>query len=158
MELNAIQRAAQEQFARQSARYGRGHILENIEDVAAALKDIPLPDKAAVLDVATGGGHTGLYLASLGHNVILADLAQSMLDRAQQAATERGLTVETRQHPAEEFPYADSSFDLVTCRVAAHHFSSPDAFVCESARVLRQGGHFLLIDGSVQDGESEAEE
>jgi len=158
MELNAIQRAAQEQFARQSARYGRGHILENIEDVAVAVKEIPLPEKAAVLDVATGGGHTGFYLASLGHKVILADLAQSMLDRAQQAARERGLTVQVRQHPAEELPYPDASFDLVTCRVAAHHFSSPDAFVRESARVLRPHGHFLLIDGSVEDGESEAEE
>src|SRR5437762_11918476 len=128
MELNAIQRAAQEQFARQSARYGRGHILENIDDVAAALKEIPLPEKAAVLDVATGGGHTGLYLASLGHDVTLADLVQPMLERAARAAAERGLRVQTCLHPAEQFPYADASFDLVTCRVAAHHFSSPEDF------------------------------
>jgi ubiquinone/menaquinone biosynthesis C-methylase UbiE len=119
---------------------------------------IPLPQRARVLDVATGGGHTGLYLASLGHDVTLADIAQPMLDRAAKAAAERGLTVQTRQHPAEQFPYPDAQFDLVTCRVAPHHFSSPKDFVRESARVLKPGGHFLLIDGTVEDDQPEAEE
>jgi SAM-dependent methyltransferase len=66
--------------------------------------------------------------------------------------------VETRQHTAELFPYADETFDLVTCRVAAHHFSSPETFVRETARVLKRSGWFLLIDGSVEDDQSEAEE
>jgi ubiquinone/menaquinone biosynthesis C-methylase UbiE len=158
VQLDEVQRAAQEQFARQSERYGRGHILENIEDVAAAIKQISLPVPARVLDVATGGGHTGLYLASLGHTVTLADLAQAMLDRAGQAAKERGLKVEVRRHAAEELPYPDASFDLVTCRVAAHHFSSPEKFVAETARVLAPGGFFLLIDGTVDDGQPQAEQ
>jgi ubiquinone/menaquinone biosynthesis C-methylase UbiE len=68
------------------------------------------------------------------------------------------LKVETRQHPAEALPYPDASFDLVTCRVAPHHFSSPANFVNESARVLRPGGWFLVIDGSIQDDQPEAEE
>ena len=158
MNLNEIQRASQEQFARQSARYGKGHILENIDDVRAALAHISLPEKAAVLDVATGGGHTGLLLASLGHDVTLSDITQAMLDRAAVAARERGLKVQTRLHSAEQFPFNDASFDLVTCRVAAHHFSSPESFVSQSARVLRRGGSFLLIDGTVEDDHPEAEE
>lgn len=43
MELDDIQLAAQEQFARRSERYGKGHILENVEDVQAALQKISLP-------------------------------------------------------------------------------------------------------------------
>ena len=158
MELNEVQRASQEQFARQSDRYGKGHILENVDDVRAALTHIALPARARVLDVATGGGHTGLLLASLGHDVTLSDLTQAMLERASATARERGLSVETRQHSAESFPYANESFDLVTCRVAAHHFSSPETFVRETARVLKQGGWFLLIDGTVEDDQAEAEE
>ncbi len=157
MNLNKVQRAAQEQFARQSDRYGKGHILENVEDVRAALTHTALPSRARVLDVATGGGHTGLLLASLGHKVTLSDITQAMLDRAATAARERGLSVETRLHSAESFPYENESFDLVTCRVAAHHFSSPETFARETARVLKPGGWFLLIDGTVEDDQPEAE-
>ena len=157
MNLDSVQRAAQEQFARQSWRYGQGHILQNVEDVRAALAHITLPPRACVLDVATGGGHTGILLASLGYDVTLSDLAQPMLDRASATAREQGLTVQTRLHSAEQLPYPDGTFDLVTCRVAAHHFSSPQTFVCESTRVLRPGGWFLLIDGTVEDDQAEAE-
>lgn len=156
--LDAVQQAAQAQFAKQSERYGRGHILENIADVADAIAPLHLQPGLQALDVATGGGHTGLYLAGLGHHVTLADIAEPMLQRAAALAAERGLSVQTRQHTAEEFPYPDASFDLVTCRVAAHHFSSPDAFIRETARVLKPGGHFVLIDGSVEDDQPEAEE
>jgi len=155
--LDPTQLAAQEQFNRQSRNYGRSHILSDVADVAAALTHVTLPHRALVLDVATGAGHTGLYLASLGHEVTCADLSPAMLDRVIEAAAERGLSVNTRQHPAEEMPYADGSFDLVTCRIAPHHFSSPEAFVSETTRVLKPGGFFLLIDGSVPDDEPEAE-
>jgi ubiquinone/menaquinone biosynthesis C-methylase UbiE len=158
MKLDAIQQAAQEQFARQSRNYGRSHILADVSDVVAALEKISLPAHARVLDVATGAGHTGLHLASLGHEVICADLAAPMLERVREAAAERGLKVETRQHAAEEFPDADRTFDLVTSRIAPHHFSSPESFIRETARVLRPGGWFLLIDGSVPDDAPEAEE
>jgi len=157
MELDAIQRAAQEQFARQSERYGRGHILENVQDVAAALERISLPKVARALDVATGAGHTGVFVASLGHEVTVTDVAQPMLDRAQELAAQRGVRIQARQHPAENLPYPDNSFDLVTCRVAAHHFSSPEKFVAEASRVLARSGYFLLIDGTVEDGQAEAE-
>lgn len=157
MNLDKVQQAAQEQFARQSHRYGQGHILENVDDVRSALETISLPAQATVLDVATGGGHTGLLLASLGHEVTLADIAQPMLDRATKTAADRGLAVKTRLHAAEQFPYPDGQFDLVTCRVAAHHFSSPKDFISETARVLKRGGWFLLIDGSVEDDQPEAE-
>lgn len=157
MALDATQRAAQEQFDRQSRKYGRGHILADVADIEAALSHVALRPRARVLDVATGAGHTGLHLASLGHGVICSDISAAMLERVREAAAERGLPIETRQHPAEALPYDDDRFDLVTCRIAAHHFSSPKAFVAEVARVLRGGGYFLLIDGSVPDGEPDAE-
>ena len=156
--LDATQRAAREQFSRQSRLYGSGHILADTSDVAQALAEIRLPAVADVLDVAAGAGHTGLHLAGLGHRITLADISPAMLDRVREAAIARGLNVELCQHAAESLPYADGIFDLVTCRVAAHHFSSPPAFLRESSRVLRPGGWFLLIDGSVADGVPEAEE
>jgi ubiquinone/menaquinone biosynthesis C-methylase UbiE len=157
VDFDDVQIAALNQFSRQSESYGNTHILQNTEDVALALKSIPLPSHAKVLDVATGAGHTGLFLASLGCDVILADIAPPMLDKAARLAEERGVAVTTALHPAEQLPYPGDTFDLVTCRVAAHHFSSPEKFIAETARVLKPGGHLLLIDGSVADDQPEAQ-
>jgi ubiquinone/menaquinone biosynthesis C-methylase UbiE len=156
-DLNHIQTAAQHQFDRQSDRYGQGHILADVSDLQAILSRLPSLSGRTALDIATGGGHTGLYLASQGWQVTLSDISAAMLERAQAAAKKRGLSVKTRQHPAESLPYTDETFDLVTCRVAPHHFSDPAAFVCETARVLKPSGAFLLIDGSIEDGQPEAE-
>ncbi|HEX3720981.1 MAG TPA: class I SAM-dependent methyltransferase [Verrucomicrobiae bacterium] len=158
LDLDKIQFAAQTQFSRQSEHYGKNHILQNVDDVAEALQSIPFRPGAKALDVATGAGHTGLFLALLGYDATLADIAQPMLDKAAKAAAERNVSVKTMLHEAEKFPYAGGTFDLVTCRVAAHHFSSPEKFISETARVLKDGGHFLLIDGSVADDQPEAEE
>lgn len=158
MNLDATQLAARDQFARQSQHYGKGHVLQRVDDLEAALPWLRLPASATVLDVATGGGHTGLFFAKLGHQVTVSDLTQSMLDNAAQAAAELGLAVSTRLHPAERMPYPDATFDLVTCRIAPHHFTAPAEFVREVARVLKPGGQFLLIDGTVEDDQPEAEE
>lgn len=156
--LDPIQQASRDQFEKQSDRYGKSHILADTSDVAAGLDGLVFPPGATALDVATGGGHTGVYLAGLGLKVTVADISPAMLANARKLAEERGFAVETSLHEAEKFPYADGVFYLVTCRVAAHHFSDREAFLREVVRVLKPGGHFLLIDGSVPDGEPEAEE
>jgi ubiquinone/menaquinone biosynthesis C-methylase UbiE len=158
MALDPIQKASRDQFERHSANYGKSHILANTADVASALADLEVLPGARALDVATGGGHTAIYLATRGFTVTASDISQAMLDSAKSLAAERGLSIETRLHEAEKFPYPAASYDLVTCRVAAHHFSNRESFLAEVARVLKPGGHFLLIDGSIPDGEPIAEE
>ena len=157
MPLDPIQHASREQFQKQSHRYARGHILEQTQDVTAALDGLALPAGAEALDVATGAGHTAFCLARAGFHVTASDLTPAMLERVREGAAERGLDIGTRQHCAEALPYPDATFQLVSCRVAPHHFSSPGEFVRESARVLKPGGWFLVIDGTVPDDEPEAE-
>lgn len=156
--LDAAQQASRDQFEKQSDRYGKTHILADTSDVAAGLEGVGFSSGATALDVATGGGHTALYLANLGLRVTAADISPAMLANARKLAEERGFFLETCLHEAEKLPYPDAAFDLVTCRVAAHHFSDREAFLRETVRVLKPGGYFLLIDGSVPDGEPEAEE
>jgi ubiquinone/menaquinone biosynthesis C-methylase UbiE len=155
--MDSIQHAAQEQFQKQSHRYARGHILENTRDVAVALEGLDIPPGAEALDIATGAGHTAFFLAAAGLRVTASDLTPAMLERVREGAAERGLDIRTRQHSAEALPYPDATFDLVSCRVAPHHFSSPADFVRESARVLRPGGWFLVIDGTLPNDSPEAE-
>ena len=155
--LDRAQAASAAQFDRQSDRYGKSHILADTNDVTAGLKGVPVPAGGRALDVATGGGHTALHLAKAGWRVTAGDVAPRMLENAAKLAREAGQEIETRLFPAEAMPFPDGSFDLVTARVAPHHFSSPEKFVGEVARVLKPGGHFLLIDGSVPDNDPATE-
>jgi ubiquinone/menaquinone biosynthesis C-methylase UbiE len=73
------------------------------------------------LDVATGGGHVARRLREAGLEVVTSDPAPGMQPDV--------------ICPAEHLPFADGSFDVVTCRRAAHHFSDVAAAVLEMARV-----------------------
>jgi ubiquinone/menaquinone biosynthesis C-methylase UbiE len=156
--LDTKQSASAAQFNRQSDRYGKSHILADTQDVEQGLRGVLVPSEGSALDVATGGGHTALWLARHGWKVTAGDIAPRMLENARKLCTEAGFKIETRLFPAEEMPFADGSFDLLTVRVAPHHFSSPQRFVQKAARVLKPGGHFLLIDGTVPDADPETEE
>ena len=76
-----------------------------------------------VLDVATGGGHVARRLREAGANVVTVDPAPGM--QADVIA------------PAEHLPFADSSFDAVATRLAAHHFADALGAVKEMARVAK---------------------
>jgi ubiquinone/menaquinone biosynthesis C-methylase UbiE len=155
--LDPAQQAAADQFNRQSDRYGKAHILADTRDLAAAMEGLTAPVGGRALDVATGGGHTALWIVRHGWRVTAGDIAPRMLENAVKLAAESGHAIETRLFPAEEMPFGET-FDLVTARVAPHHFSSPVKFVAEVARVLKRGGHFVLIDGSVPDNDPVTEE
>jgi ubiquinone/menaquinone biosynthesis C-methylase UbiE len=156
-ELDHIQDAARAQFERRSAAYGNSHILSQTDDLRAALPHFAPQRGQKLLDVATGAGHAAVFFARLGLEVTASDISKAMLEQTEALAKSAGITVRTLTHPAENMPYPNESFDRVTCRVAAHHFSCPASFTMETARVLKPGGRFLLIDGTVEDGQPEAE-
>jgi ubiquinone/menaquinone biosynthesis C-methylase UbiE len=62
-----------------------------------------------------------------------------------------------READAGALPFPDGSFDLVTCRIAPHHFPDVEAFVREMYRVLRPGGRAVMIDNIVPDDREAAD-
>ena len=112
----------------------------------------PQPDWS-VLDVATGAGHTAIKFAPHVRQVIASDITARMLELTAIMARERGLAnVKTLAADAEKLPFSRGTFDLVTCRLAAHHFPAVADFMAESARLLRPGGLLAVVDNVVPGG------
>ena len=82
------------------------------------------------LDVATGGGHVARRLREAGLEVVTTDSAPGMQPDV--------------VCPAEDLPFADGTFDVVACRLAAHHFADPAGAVSEMARV--SADRVLIVD------------
>lgn len=96
-----------------------------------------------VLDVASGTGEPGLTIATMltGGKVIITDLAEDMLEIARENATRRGIkNIETRACDVCELPFADNTFDAISCRMGFMFF--PDMLLAakEMVRVLKPGG------------------
>jgi SAM-dependent methyltransferase len=152
---------AQERFGAFAATYAtsrphaKGGSLPRLVELVA-----PQPAWTA-LDIATGAGHVALALAPHLAHVVASDLTPQMLGVARGLAGERNiLNMSVADVRAEALPFADATFDLVTCRIAPHHFDDVRAFVTESARVLRPGGLFGLVenvspDPSMMEGDAD---
>ncbi len=141
----ALSKARYTQFAEgyvSSETHARGSDLERLLAIAR-----PQAHWRA-LDIATGGGHTALKFAPHVAHVVASDLTPRMLDKAREhLIAKQGLkNVSFEQADAEDLPFADRRFDLVTCRIAPHHFPDAQRFLHECARVLRSGGVLLLQD------------
>lgn len=99
-----------------------------------------------VLDIATGSGHTALAFAALARRVVAFDVTEPMLRAAWRFVHERGAAgVAFVAGDVEALPFREA-FEVVTCRIAAHHFADVGAAVRQVARVLKPGGSFLLQD------------
>ena len=110
-----------------------------------------------LLDLATGGGHVARVFAPHVASVVASDLTPEILAHARRAFAAWGLTnVATAVADAERLPFAGGAFDIVTCRIAPHHFPRPGRFVAEAWRVLRPGGRLVVVDSTVPDGEAGA--
>ena len=106
----------------------------------------PQPDWL-VLDVGTGAGHTALTFAPYVKQVIASDLTDEMVAKAGELASGRGIAnVDTRAADAEALPFETDTFDLVTCRLAFHHFPNARQAIAEFARVLKPDGVLGFTD------------
>jgi SAM-dependent methyltransferase len=139
-------RRVQEQFGGSAAAYvtSPGHAAGDDLDTLVAWGRALAPRR--VLDVATGGGHTALAFTRVARHVTACDLTEPMLAAARGLVSDRGAAAAFVAGDAVTLPFRDGAFDVVTCRIAPHHFPDVAGAVREVRRVLRPGGSFLVQD------------
>lgn len=101
-----------------------------------------------VLDVASGTGDLSLALKRHRPDaeVVGADFAEPMLERARVKAAKRGLAVEFIVADGTDLPFPDASFDAVTIGYGLRNFADPDAGLREFRRVLKPGGRLAVLE------------
>jgi ubiquinone/menaquinone biosynthesis C-methylase UbiE len=142
----------QQRFGANAARYSTSAVHAKGASLARLVELVKPETSWVALDVATGAGHTAAIFAPHVAKVIASDLTPEMLEESRKLAAQKGLTnMETAPADAEELPFGNDTFNLVTCRIAPHHFPDVAAFVAESWRVLKPGGIFALVDNVAPD-------
>ncbi len=145
----------EQQFGPGAAAYGASEVHRAGESLQRIVEMAQPQAHWRVLDVATGAGHTAAAFAPFVAEVVASDITAEMLAETERLALEKGLTnLTTARAMADELAFPKGSFDLVTCRLAAHHFPDVPAFVAAARRVLKSGGRFAIVDNVTPDGSS----
>jgi ubiquinone/menaquinone biosynthesis C-methylase UbiE len=141
-------RAVQSQFGRQASQYAASKVHGRPSSGLDALLRLASPRRTdRALDVAAGTGFTALALALRCREVIGVDFTASMIREACAIRDKRGISnLRFCLGDAEALPFRDSSFDVVACRQASHHFPHLPVALREMARVARPGGRVVLDD------------
>ncbi|MEO1034551.1 MAG: bifunctional demethylmenaquinone methyltransferase/2-methoxy-6-polyprenyl-1,4-benzoquinol methylase UbiE [Pseudomonadota bacterium] len=106
-----------------------------------------------VLDLAGGTGDLAATFARQcgpdGH-VVLADINHAMLSVGRDRLIDRGIAgnLSITQANAEQLPFADASFDVVTIAFGLRNVTAKDKALAEMYRVLRAGGKCLILEFS----------
>ncbi len=105
-----------------------------------------------VLDVAIGTADLTIEILRQGkaQHVTGIDLSRGMMAIGEQKVAKRGYApqVQFDYGSAQQMPYADASFDTVTCAYGVRNFANMDEGLSEMYRVLRTGGELIVLEFS----------
>jgi demethylmenaquinone methyltransferase/2-methoxy-6-polyprenyl-1,4-benzoquinol methylase len=111
------------------------------------------PEAGPILDLCTGTGDLALaYDAAAKHAVPItgADFTPEMLAIARTKAAKRGAggRINFVEADAQELPFADDTFQLVTVAFGLRNVTDPDRGLAEMVRVTRPGGRVAVLEFS----------
>lgn len=148
MEANKVERVKdlnKAVFDRQAGTYDmKGWGRFTIPLLAHVRSAVQGKDTGSILDVGCG---TGVFLKAVAEDrwagISGVDLSYEMI----KLASERlGARADLRVGDAENLPWPEAAFDVVTCSSSLHHYPQPQKALCEMKRVLRPGGRLILAD------------
>ncbi len=146
-------RYVRDAFARIADRYvATNHVLSLGTDILWRRKVARIvrgwrPGK--VLDVATGTGDLALEIQNICPEAEItgSDFCAEMLAHASRRGLERTVVAD-----ALALPFEDGAFDVVTVAFGLRNMADYAAAIREMRRVLRPGGHLLVLDFSLPEG------
>jgi ubiquinone/menaquinone biosynthesis C-methylase UbiE len=148
--MATYEEAAQKIFAERAAWYTTSAAHKDPQVLARVVALAKPAADWVALDIATGTGHTAFALAPHVSGVVATDLTAPMLAQAKRLRTEQGQNnVRFVVADVHRLPFPDASFQLLTCRRAAHHFSDLPRALEEMHRVLAAHGRLVIDDRSV---------
>jgi ubiquinone/menaquinone biosynthesis C-methylase UbiE len=109
------------------------------------IESLDLRSTERVLDVATGSGNAAMAAARRGCEVVGLDYVPALLDRARRRVEADGLEAEVGVGDAEDLPFADGAFDVVSSVFGAMFAPDQERTARELARVTRSGGRIGLV-------------
>jgi len=125
----------------------RGRLHHEIADRTATLAAMTVSSPGRVLDVGCGTGYLLRNLAGRypeAQQLCGVDAAPQMITTASAFARDNRLNFTVGV--AEELDYLDGTFDLIVSTTSFDHWADQQAGLAECARVLRPGGHVVLVD------------
>ena len=119
-----------------------------------ALKEIVDGTPQRILDVACGTGDSTISIAKAageGSEVTGVDISEGMMALVQGKAEKAGVAgrIGLAVADGEALPYADGTFDRVTCAFGIRNFEHKEQGLSEFRRVLKPGGKVVILELSV---------
>lgn len=115
-------------------------------DAARFFERLNVAPGTRLLDVACGAGQLALIAARAGVQVTGCDIATNWIERARARAAAEGLTAVFEEGDAEQLPYPDGAFDIVTSLIGAMFAPRPERVAAELTRVCRPGGTIAMAN------------
>lgn len=116
----------------------------------ATARSLMLPERARVLDIATGTGDLAIAIARMypTAHVVGLDPSQNMLERAKSKVEKRALSarISFRIGEAENLPFSDGEFDAVTIAFGIRNVPERKRALREMARVTRAHGRIAVLE------------
>ncbi len=97
-----------------------------------------------LLDIGCGAGQLTIPAAESGIDVTGIDLAQNLVDQANEKLTSKGFEPTVRQGDAESLDFPDASFDSVMSLIGSMFAPRPELVASEMVRVSKPGGQILM--------------
>jgi len=147
--MSDLRQKINQQFGTRAQNYVSSTVHASGYSLERLLELLNVQPGQRAMDIATGGGHVALGLAKRGAITTVTDLTPKMLGVARTFIEENagdGHQTNYVQVDGCAIPFADNSFEIVTCRIAPHHFPDVEKFVAECARVVKPGGTVGIVD------------